>query len=98
MWNKNEIKYFQNTLLDWYASNKRDFPWRQSGTSNFELILSEILLQRTKAETVAKYYPVFFNKYPNWDSLVVASIEDLEEVFKPLGLYRHRASRLFRIV
>jgi len=97
MWNKNEIKYFQNTLLEWFDLNKRDFPWRKNGISNYELILTEILLQRTKAETVSKYYNVFFNKYPDWDHLVAASIEDLEQIFKPLGLFKHRANRLFKI-
>ncbi len=68
--------------------NKRDFPWRRSGISNYELILTEILLQRTNAETVSKYYDVFFNKYPDWEHLLAASIEDLEQIFKPLGLFK----------
>ena len=59
MWNKNEIKFFRNELLSWFESNKRDFPWRKDGISNYEIILSEILLQRTKAETVSNYYNYF---------------------------------------
>ena len=98
MWNKNEIKYFQNTLLEWFKLNKREFPWRKNEITNYEIILSELLLQRTKAETVSKYYKTFFEKYPNWDSIIDATLEDLEDIFKPLGLYNHRAKRLFKII
>ena len=98
MWNKNEIKFFRNELLSWFESNKRDFPWRKDGISNYEIILSEILLQRTKAETVSNYYNYFFLKYPNWESLIQATIEDLENVLKPLGLYNHRAKRIYKII
>ncbi len=98
MYNKNSIKYFRKKLLDWFSSNKRDFPWRRDDITKYEIIISEILLQRTKAETVAKYYSTFFNTYPDWESLVNSEIEDLEKILKPLGLYKHRAKRLNKIV
>lgn len=98
MWNKNKIKYFRNVLLDWFETNKRDFPWRRDNISNYELIFSEILLQRTKAETVAKYYNVFFDKYPNWETLILASDEELTKIFKPLGLHTQRVKRVRRII
>ncbi len=95
---RNDVKYFRKKLLAWFDDNKRYFPWRREGISNYEIILSEILLQRTKAETVAKYYNVFFNKYPNWDSLIQATEKDLEAILRPLGLYKHRAKRIMKIV
>ncbi len=98
MYNKNDIKFFRSKLLDWYSDYGRNFPWRNNNISNYEIIISEILLQRTKAETVAKYYPTFINKYPNWDYLSKAHIEDLEQILKPLGLYKHRAKRIYKII
>lgn len=98
MWNKNDIKYFRTVLLEWFDSNKRDFPWRKEGISNYELIFSEILLQRTKAETVAKYYDSFFKKFPNWDKLVLATDKELEKIFKPLGLHTQRVGRIRKII
>jgi len=98
MWNKNDIKYFRRILLEWFDSNKRDFPWRKSEISNYELILSEILLQRTKAETVSRYYDTFFNQYPNWNELIKANVQELEQILTPLGLYKHRAKRIFKII
>ena len=98
MYNKNNIKYFRKQLLYWFKSNRREFPWREEGLSNYEIIISEILLQRTKAETVAKYYHVFLGKYPDWQSLINATIKDLEKILKPLGLNKHRAKRLNKII
>jgi A/G-specific adenine glycosylase len=98
MLNRSDVAFFRRVMIGWFTSNRRDFPWRREGISNYELIISEILLQRTRAETVAKYYPVFFGKYPGWDVLIAAGMSELEEVLKPLGLYRHRAGRLFRII
>lgn len=97
MYNKNNIKFFRKQLLDWFKSNRRVFPWREEGLTNYEIIISEILLQRTKAETVAKYYHEFLEKYPDWQNLTKATIEDLENILRPLGLYKHRAKRLSKI-
>jgi len=98
MWNKNDIKYFRTFLLEWFDSNKRDFPWRKEGVSNYELIFSEILLQRTKAETVAKYYDTFFKKFPDWEKLVLAKDKELVKFFKPLGLHTQRVGRIRKII
>ena len=98
MYNQPDIKYFRKTLLAWFEVNKRDFPWRKDYISAYELIFSEILLQRTKAETVAKYYNTFFGTYPDWEELKAAKQNDLEDILKPLGLYRQRTKRLLRII
>lgn len=98
MWNKNKIKYFRISLLDWFESNKREFPWRKENVTNYELIFSEVLLQRTKAETVAKHYDTFFERFPDWDSLVLATDEELVQIFKPLGLHTQRVGRIRRII
>lgn len=97
MHNANKIKFLRKTLLNWFKVNRREFPWRNGNVSNYNTIISEILLQRTKAETVAQYYSTFFKKYPNWESLGKATMSDLEKILQPLGLYQHRAKRLFKI-
>lgn len=94
--NKN-IKEFQEKILAWYSENGRSFIWREPQASNYVRIISEVLLQRTKAETVAKYLPVFLNKYPSWKELGNASQLDLEKILQPLGLYKQRGSRLYKL-
>jgi A/G-specific adenine glycosylase len=91
---KTKIEFFQRALLKWYKTNGRDFAWRKPFTSEYEIIISEVLLQRTKAETVAKFFPLFLDAYPGWTYLAAATIEELEEALRPIGLYRQRASRL----
>ncbi len=98
MLEKQKITFFRSRLMVWSKDNSRDFPWRNKDISNYQLILTEILLQRTKAETVSKYYDTFFGRYPDWQSISNASIQDLEQILKPLGLYKHRAKRIFKIV
>lgn len=91
---KKKINEFQDILLDWYITNGRQFPWRTEGLTDYQIIIAETLLQRTKAETVAKFYTNFIEDYPNWDSIVEEDAKSVEEYLKPLGLYRQRSIRL----
>jgi A/G-specific adenine glycosylase len=38
-----------------------------------------VLLQRTKAETITKFYPDFLKDYPNWESLINADVKRIEK-------------------
>ena len=42
-------------LLDWYASNKRTLPWRNT-KDPYMIWLSEIMLQQTQVSVVIPYY------------------------------------------
>ncbi len=92
-----DIEFFQRNLLDWYKQNGRTFIWRNKSATNYELIISEVFLQRTKAETVSKFLPTFFKKYPSWKQLGGATEYDLQEAIRHLGLYRQRGSRLYKM-
>jgi A/G-specific adenine glycosylase len=89
-----KIRWLQNYLLKWYAISGRHFPWRNKSITNYQAVIAEVLLQRTKAETVAKFYVQFIKDYPNWKSLADAKLKDLELYLMPVGLYRQRAKRL----
>jgi A/G-specific adenine glycosylase len=90
-----KIDFFRKHLLKWFKEKGRHFSWRNKSATNYEKVISEILLQRTKAETVAKLYPKFIKKYPSWKCLARAKKEDLEIEFKEIGLYRQKAERVF---
>jgi A/G-specific adenine glycosylase len=94
---KDEIAYFQKTILNWFEEHKRDFPWRAHSMSNYGKIISEVFLQRTKAETVAKFFPSFISKYPSWKQLSNVTEDELKEIMKPLGLYNQRGARLYKL-
>jgi A/G-specific adenine glycosylase len=92
-----KIPFFQETLLKWYEENGRVFPWRAKSATNYVRIISEVLLQRTKAETVARYLPIFLKKYPSWKQLGDASEQDLVDIMKPLGLSNQRGKRMYKL-
>lgn len=89
------LKLFQDKLLFWFRINGRHhFPWRKEGLSSYEIIIAEILLQRTKAETIDKFYEKFIQLFNSWIAIDNSDIKIIECVLKPLGLYRQRAKRL----
>lgn len=88
---KTKITKLRKSLLDWSEINGRQFPWRAPNATTFEKICVEVLLQRTRAETVSKIYPSFFARFQSWEDLAGASIEELENHFRPIGLWHRRA-------
>jgi len=91
------IKYFQNQVIIWFKSHGRKFPWRKAGLSNYKVVISEVLLQRTKAETIARFYPDFIKKYSSWKSIAGVRVEEIEDALKPIGLQKQRAPRLLAL-
>lgn len=94
---KQQITYFQKQLLSWFRKNGRDFPWRKKSLTSYQKVISETLLQRTKAETVARFYPVFIKKHPSWKNLAKTRVSQLEKVLKSIGLYKQRADLLSKL-
>ncbi len=92
--NVEEIKFLQGHLLSWYKKSGRRFYWRKSGLSQYQYIIAEVLLQRTKAETIAKFYPDFITEFPTWRSLANSDLASIELFLRPVGLYTQRAARL----
>jgi len=72
-------------LIEWWQSNGRDYPWRHS-RNPYEVLVAELLLHRTRADTVAMYYGRFLDMYPDPESLSRADSGLIEMVFGSLGL------------
>lgn len=89
-----KIPYFKRKMLGWFKENKRQFPWREKNRSCYEIIIAEILLQRTKAETVTKYYQGFLDRFDSWESLSNTTENEIGEYLKPFGLWRQRLQRI----
>lgn len=96
--NRKKIAWFRSCLLSWYQSHGRDFPWREERPGTvYEVIITEILLQRTRAETVAKVYDEFIQRYSSWSKLAQATREELQEIVVALGLWRRRVNTLLAL-
>ena len=83
--------WLREQLLSWFERKKRSFPWRNPALSPYEVVVVEILLQRTAAAGVARTYHAFFERYPSWAALAQSSKEDIQGALKPLGLWRQKA-------
>jgi len=88
---------FRHMLQEWYAENGRNFPWRRKSASKYEVIVTEVLLQRTRAETVAEFCKSFFRAFPSWKRLSDASENDLSLFLQPLGLWYRRSVSLLAL-
>lgn len=89
-----EIASFRMKILAFYKKHGRDFPWRKSGCSPYQLIVSEVLLQRTQANTIKAFFPAFIKRYPSWEALAKSTYYDLFYWLEPIGLSRQRTPRL----
>lgn len=73
-------------LLDWYAENKRELPWRD--TANPYLIwISEIILQQTRVVQGYEYFLRFTRRFPDVNSLAEAPEDEVMKYWQGLGYY-----------
>lgn len=63
-------------------------------TSAFELLVATVLSAQTTDERVNQVTPELFRRYPTPLALAEASLSDLEELVRPLGMFRRRAVAL----
>ena len=85
---------FVESLLKWGENNLRTFPWRKEGITPYEVLIAEILLRKTKAESIVPTYLQLIEKYPAPDILSKANSEELKKLLEPLGLSSIRTKAL----
>lgn len=90
----NQIHNIRQALLQWFYTNKRDLPWRDT-RDPYLIWVSEIMLQQTKVDTVIPYYNAFVKQYPTIDHLAIAEEERVLKLWEGLGYYS-RAKNLHR--
>ncbi len=83
---------FATSVVSWFRSNGRDFPWRET-RNPFHILIAEFLLRQTQAARVVGPYSHLVSTYPDPASLAEADVDALRQWFRPLGLVR-RADRL----
>ncbi len=88
------IDLFRKKLLAWFPCHGRAFPWRGAGVGSYVVLVAEVLLQRTRAETIAAFLPHFLDQYPGWSEIASSDLDELAETLKPIGLWRRRAPAL----
>ncbi len=73
-------------LLNWYATAKRDLPWRRT-RDPYRILVSEVMLQQTRVTTVLPYYKRFLAQYPAAEALAAAPEQEVLALWSGLGYY-----------
>jgi A/G-specific adenine glycosylase len=82
------------SLLRWYDRVRRPLPWRRD-RDPYRVWVSEVMLQQTRAETVARRFEDFVARFPTLEALAGATSDELLAAWSGLGYYR-RALNLRR--
>jgi A/G-specific adenine glycosylase len=77
---------FADSILNWYAKNKRDLPWRKT-KDPYKIWLSEIILQQTRVKQGLPYYQKFVEAYPTVADLAQADEQSVLRLWQGLGYY-----------
>jgi len=85
---------FSQRLIEWYEGVKRDLPWRHT-SDPYRILVSEVMLQQTRASVVIPYYERFLAAYPTAAALAAAPESELLAMWSGLGYYS-RARNLQR--
>lgn len=80
-----DVTRIRRSLLRLGRSHYKPYPWRKAETP-WHALIAEVLLQRTRAESVVPVYSAFVNVYPEFRLLRDATEESIEEIMYPLGL------------
>lgn len=86
-------------LKAWFASEKRDLPWRQT-TDPYAIWISEIMLQQTQVAVVIPYFLRWMQRFPTIHHLAESSLDEVIKTWEGLGYYSrarhlHEAAKLF---
>ena len=76
----------RDALLAWYRSSGRPLPWRDD-VDPYRTLVSELMLQQTRVETVIPYFERFLARFPTVEALAAAPTEVVLEHWAGLGYY-----------
>lgn len=93
--NNQKILGFQKKILRFAQNNLKNYPWRDTADS-YNILISELLLQKTDSKKVEKLYPKFIEKFPTVYHLYQAEPEEIDNLIKEIGLF-YRGQRLKKI-
>jgi len=98
MLTQREVNTLQRSLREWYQTQGRDLPWRQT-TDPYRIWVSEIMLQQTQVKTVIPYYDRWLETFPDISTLAESSLQTVLKQWEGLGYYArarnlHRAAKV----
>lgn len=88
-----ELGQLRRAATAWYAEHARELPWREAGTSPWQVLLSEVMSQQTPVARVAPVWRDWVSRWPGPRDLAEASTAEVLRAWGRLG-YPRRALRL----
>jgi A/G-specific adenine glycosylase len=94
------VEDLRGALLGHYDRCRRPLPWRGE-TDPYRVLVSEVMLQQTRVETVQRYYGPWLERFPDLGALAEADEGAVLKAWEGLGYYRrarnlHLAARVVR--
>ena len=83
-----------NKVLDYFEELFPDAHCELNHQNVFELLVAVMLSAQTTDKKVNQVTASLFKKYPTVESFALASLEDLQNDIKIIGLYRNKAKNL----
>ncbi|GAB2634004.1 HhH-GPD family protein [Kribbella swartbergensis] len=80
-------------VLEWYAANARELPWREPGAGPWAVMVSEFMLQQTPVNRVLPAYQAWLERWPKPGDLAAEPPGEAVRAWDRLG-YPRRALRL----
>jgi A/G-specific adenine glycosylase len=95
-WSEGRIRRLRAALLAYFDQVRRELPWRET-SDPYRILVSEVMLQQTRVETVVPYYRRWMERFPDAETLAGAEADEVLGLWEGLGYYS-RARNLHRAV
>ena len=79
-----DTRTFRDTVITYYRMHGRDLPWRNT-EYDYEIFVSEIMLQQTGVRRVEEKYAPFVSRFRSFSDLRAAPLCDILALWKGLG-------------
>jgi A/G-specific adenine glycosylase len=90
-----DVARVHQALLEWYAVQARDLPWRRT-RDPYAILVAEVMLQQTQVDRVIPKWRAWLDRFSTLAELAAASRADAIRAWQGLG-YNLRAVRLHAI-
>ncbi|TVR65327.1 MAG: A/G-specific adenine glycosylase [Gemmatimonadales bacterium] len=85
-WSREELQEIRDGLLAHFDAEARDLPWR-GDPDPYRILVSEVMSQQTRLETVVPYYRRWMERFPELADLANAEEEEVLALWQGLGYY-----------
>ncbi|HXI73276.1 MAG TPA: A/G-specific adenine glycosylase [Verrucomicrobiae bacterium] len=83
---KSKVQNLVPLLLDWFAKDARDLPWRRT-RDPYAIWVSEIMLQQTQVKTVIPFWSRWMRELPTIEAAAKAPSAKIHKLWEGLGYY-----------